>query len=635
MHDGDPDEDGDEDGRAAGEVPRTDEASGAGGPGPTVGDASRVDWREWGPEPFEAAREAGKPLLLSLVATWCGDCHRMDAETYGEPRIAAHVEDGFVPVRVDVDRRPRVRERYNVGGFPSNVFCTPSGAVLTGATYLGPDGFRQVLDRVRETYDAKGESAGRIPRAVAAGPPPAGPLPSSVESGMTAALTAAFDDAYGGWRTGGGGGPGSGPGSGSGTEVKFPLPCTVEFALKRESDQAVRTLDAVREHLLDDVDGGFFRYARARNWSDPAREKTLVDNAALVRAFANGYLHTGADRFRRAADATVGFLTDDLWTGAAVGGSRGPAAGRDYYRLPADERADEPTPRTDLTAFAGGNALAVDALLTYHAYTDDGRAGEYADRIRSYLASRLVDGDGRVSHYRGADAPAGLLADQARVSAAFVRASQVRGEGLEVARAAADWALDALRLGSEGSAGESEGGSDEGGPAGDDGEFDAGVGTDPDPDHDDDTWTAGALCDGPVGGPGLLDRPLYPLDDAVAFADACVDLWALTDESRYRTAARETLEAFGGATDRIGVRVAGFAGVAARLRTGPLVIDVATDPGSDLHRAALRVADHEKVVVPDATDRTPPGTASVRGFEAAPAETPDALMGQVAAATDR
>jgi uncharacterized protein YyaL (SSP411 family) len=566
-------------------------------------DPSRVDWRAWGTAPFAEASRTGKPVLLSLVATWCGDCHRMDAETYGDPQIAAHVEDGFVPVRVDVDRRPRVRERYNVGGFPSTVFCTPSGAVLTGATYLGPDGFRQVLDRVRETYDAKGEAAGRIPRAVADGVPPAGPLPESVESGMTAALTAAFDDQYGGWRTGNG--------------VKFPLPRTVEFALKREPDQAVRTLDAVRENLLDDVEGGFFRYARARDWSDPAHEKTLVDNAALVRAFANGYLHTGADRFREAAARTVGYLTETLWTGTAVGGSQGPAAGRRYYRLPADERTTQPSPRTDLTVFAGGNALAADAFLTVSAYTDDERAREHARRILSHLESRLVDADGRVAHYRARDdpgtetpPPTGVLADQAHVAAAFASAAQVLGEGTDVATAAVDWALDHLRVTDDDSASDASG---------------------------DDTAASappvGALRDGPVGGPGLLDRPLYPLDDAVAFADACCDLWALTEQDRYRTAAREALAAFGGARDRIGVRVAGFAGVASRLHTAPLVVEVGTPPGSDLHRAALRIADHEKVVRPAAA-AVPEGHAVVRGVDAAPVDTPAALMEQVAARSD-
>jgi hypothetical protein len=52
--------------------------------------------------------------------------------------------------------------------------------------------------------------------------------------------------------------------------------------------------------------------------------------------------------------------------------------------------------------------------------------------------------------------------------------------------------------------------------------------------------------------------------------------------------------------------------------------------GSDLHRAALRVADHEKVVVPGSAE-----TAIVqRGTErSAPAATPAALSERVAEAT--
>ena len=108
-----------------------------------------VDWREWGEASFAEARERDVPVLLSLTATWCSACHEMDRETYASPRVAAVIRDGYVPVRVDVDRHPRVRERYNMGGFPSTVFCTPSGEVLTGTTYLGPDGMKQVLDRMR------------------------------------------------------------------------------------------------------------------------------------------------------------------------------------------------------------------------------------------------------------------------------------------------------------------------------------------------------------------------------------------------------------------------------------------------------------------------------------------------------
>jgi hypothetical protein len=589
----------------------------------TTGSAgeSHVEWRDWGPEAFAAAEREGKPVLLSLVATWCGDCHRMDAETYAEPRIAANLADGFVPVRVDVDRRPRVRERYNMGGFPSTVFCTPSGRILSGATYLGPDGFRQVLDRVREVWDAKGEAAGRVPRGLDDEPTPVGAVTPAIEELVAGQLSEAFDDRYGGWGDG----------------AKFPLPRTIEFALKREREQAVRTLDAVRENLFDPVDGGFFRFAGRRNWSDVRHEKLLADNAALLRAFANGYLHTGLDRVREPAAATVAFLTDDLWTGAAMGGSVGPAEGRDYYALDAAERAEAPAPRTDLTAFAGTNALAADALLAYHAYTDDERAREYAERTLATIRG-LVDDDGRVVHYRatgdGPEPPAGLLADQARVAGAFARAAQVLGDGTDVARAAADYALGALRDGSgDGTAADDV-------PV-EDGSGDAGSGDDPaDTDAADAPPVDGSLSpfrDGPLEGVGLLDRPLYPLDATVEAADALLDLAALTGDERYREAARDAVAAFAGAADRMGVQVAGYGAVAARCVREPLVVDVATPPGSDLHRAALRVADHEKVVRP-AADGVPDGTAAIVGADGPvgePATTPDELMTRVSAWSPR
>ncbi len=563
-------------------------------------DESRVEWREWGPDAFAAAADRGVPVLLSLTATWCADCHEMDAQTYGEPRIAANVNDRFVPVRVDVDRHPRVRERYNMGGFPSTVFTTPDGRLLTGATYLGPQGMRQVLDSVAEMWESRGADAGRVPRALSDNPTPEGEVSPTIEQHLAGQLDDTFDEEYAGW----------------GDAAKFPLSRTIEFALKRERGQALRTLDAIRDHLYDDVDGGFFRYAGRRDWGDVAHEKLLDTNAALVRAFANAYLYTGEDAYRDPAEHTVGYLTGALWNGTAVGGSQGPAGGAEYYGLPAEERAEHPSPRTDLTTYAGGNALAADALLALYAYTDDDRAGEYAARILSHLRQNLVDDDGAVTHFRTADATgeSGILADQARVAAAFTRATMVLGDATEKYD---DAAGRDSRSGSLGAAAP--------------GYLDVACAA---ADHAIETlFTAGSFRDGAASGPGLLDRPLRPLDDNVEMADALVDLAAITGERRYREVARETIGAFAGAWDRIGVQVAGYGSVAARLCREPLVIAVADAPGSDLHRAALRVADHEKVVIPAAGDRDPapePGSAHVvRGDQRLSAETPDELIRRV------
>ena len=548
-----------------------------------MSDEMHVEWREWGHEAFDEADERDCPILLSLSATWCEGCHEMDTITYAEPRIAANVNEGFVPIRVDVDRHPRVRERYNMGGFPTTAFLTPDGELLTGAGYLDIDGMRQVLESVRTMWAEKGRSAGRVPRALDSDLPPSGELTDAIESHLAGQIEVKYDEEYAGW----------------GSDAKFPLPRTVEFALKRDRERALRTLDAVRDHLADDVAGGFFRFAGGHDWGEIAYEKPLDTNAAVTRSFANAYLYTGDEAYLDPALAAVDFLTDDLWTGYGVGGSLGPGLGRAYYAASAEDRAELDSPRRDLTVFAGGNALAADALLAIAAYTDHERAREYARRILAELEHDLIDVEsGEVTHYRGSDevGETDLLDDAARVVSAYTRAAGVLGEGADVARAVADRAIDRLHV-------------------------------------------DGSFVDGPRSGAGLLDRPFRPLDGNVEMATALLDLAALTGEDRYREVARETASSFAGATERLGVQVAGYGSLAGRLLRGSTVVVVGDEPGSDLHRAAWRVADHEKVVAPNAHNAdspaprsVPAGSAIVLAGDAAsePAETPDELMSRVA-----
>lgn len=533
-------------------------------------DETLVEWREWGTEAFADARADNRPVLLYLTAPWCDWCHRMEREAYGNPAVAANVGDDFVPVRVDADRRPRVRERYQMGGFPSTVFLTPDGEVITGATYLSTEALRSVLERVREAWIERGDAAGRIPRALQDPDPPRGTLDDRIEAHMAGQLEVAYDDTYGGW----------------GTDAKFPLPNTVSFALKRDRERALRTLDAVYTHLYDTYDGGFYRYASNRDWSDPHREKLLDENAALVRTFADAYLYTGEDSYRGPALGTVDYLTTDLWTGKAFAGSQ--AGDDDYYTLEPTEREGTDPPHVDETAFADRNGLAVEALFRLHAYTDDEASRRYAERALSYVRETLVD-DGAVARFDGPDSEVGLLADQARTLGALTTAEQITGEGVDAARRVADWTVEHCRI--------------------EDGTF----------------LDARADADSPA----LLDRPLRPLDTTVELANHLVDLAVLADEESYRTTAREALSAFAGARDRMGVEVAGYATAAARIVDAPLTIRVADDAGSDLHWAALRMSDPEKVVVPGADgDR---GTARVHLGDATsePAETPAELQRRV------
>jgi uncharacterized protein YyaL (SSP411 family) len=434
-----------------------------------------------------------------------------------------------------------------------------------------------VIDSVRERWDGQGEAAGRIPRSVQDNPTPAGDLTEEIEATLLGRLQATYDEQAGGWGEG----------------AKFPMPRTVEFALKRDRQMALRTLNAISANLLDEYDGGFFRHATQPDWSNPQYEKVLDTNGTLLRAFANAYCYTGRNEYRDPATNALEYLTTTLWVDTVAGeddfsgafaASQAPGAGAAYYTQDASDREAEESPPVDETIVADWNALAIDGLLTFAAYTDEEPASRYAERALETLVNSLVEGK-QVVHYL---APAanetgqiergerGLLVDHARTIAVCCRARQVLGpdpvdlpavDGTEepllaLARQLADYAIDELR-----------------------------------PDN-------GAFVDGPRSGPGLLDRPLRPLDGTVELADALLDLAALTGEERYHEVARSALEAFAGAADRFGPQAAAYGSVVARCLGEQLRIDLTTDVGSDLHRAALRVADHEKLVVPQTPRET-------------------------------
>lgn len=517
----------------------------------------------------------------------------MDAETYDEPRVAAAIDDGFVPVRADVDRHPRVAARYAMGGVPSTVFLTPGGEVLTGAGPLSPSGMRGAIEGARRAWDEQGDAAGRVPRSLEDQEPPGGDLDSAVEGHMLEVLGENYDERAGGWGSG----------------AKFPLPRTSEFALKRDRQMALRTLDAIDANLRDEHGGGFFRGAEGSDWSGVRYEKLLDTNGALVRAFATAYRYTGEATYREPAERAVEYLTTTLWTDEAPGGGSAFAAsqaagdGMEYYTLAATERERAEAPPVDATVLADWNAVAIDGLLAYVAVTDDEEAAAFAERALATLASELV-ADGQVVHYRagGETGERGLLLDHARVIRALCRTRSVLGpeppgaasdvRPVALARELAEHALSELRPGR-------------------------------------------TFVDGPRTGPGLLDRPLRPLDGNVELADALLDLHELTGEERYREVARETTAAFAGAHERFGPQAAAFASVAGRLLRGTLRIDVAGPAGSDLHRAALRIADHEAVVVPAAgarSDDYEDGAAYLAsgGDVSAPARTPAELEERIA-----
>src|SRR3954462_5681994 len=130
-----------------------------------------VDWREWGPEAFAAAKGAGRPVLLSVGYAACHWCHVMAHESFEDDGVAAVMNELFVNIKVDREERPDVDHIYmsalhllgEHGGWPLTMFLTPAGEPFWGGTYFpkepkfGRPGFVQVLREIAHLYHGEPE----------------------------------------------------------------------------------------------------------------------------------------------------------------------------------------------------------------------------------------------------------------------------------------------------------------------------------------------------------------------------------------------------------------------------------------------------------------------------------------------
>lgn len=279
-----------------------------------------VNWYPWGTEAIEKAKRENKPIYLSVGYSTCHWCHVMERESFMDKNIAAYLNEHFISVKVDRERRPDIDETFMLvtefmaqrGGWPNNVFLTPELTPFMGETYLPPDVFQHMIKNIAERWAkestkmlAEAKEMQRMVDTVMNARLGSADLTTDLMKQVTDHLSASFDLNKGGTQ---------------GTP-KFPNESLLLFMLHQAERHghvqaaaaADATLDAiVRGGIHDQLGGGFHRYALDENWNVPHFEKMLYNQALIARALINSYGRTGNPGHAHAARNAFDFVLSDM-----------------------------------------------------------------------------------------------------------------------------------------------------------------------------------------------------------------------------------------------------------------------------------------------------------------------------------
>jgi uncharacterized protein YyaL (SSP411 family) len=320
-----------------------------------------LHWHDWSDAAFAQARERRVPVLLVVHAHWCRFSRELERRVLRDASVVERIERGFVAISVEKSRRPDIAVRYSRGGWPTLAFLDEQGELFASEGFLEPEELAARLDLIERYWRAEcGSLRARLAQRAGLGESGAvarAELKPELLAEIGAHLLETSDPYHGGW----------------GSQHKFPHPESLDFALLRWSqtgDEALRKLvlrtlrNMQSGEIHDRVEGGFYRYSTAPDWSGPHHEKVLDGNAERLRSYLEGYQALGDASFKTTAEGVLDWMQTTLLdreTGAFRGSQDADPV---YAHLRTREaRAQHGAPECDPTIFAHANACAASALF--------------------------------------------------------------------------------------------------------------------------------------------------------------------------------------------------------------------------------------------------------------------------------
>ena len=296
-----------------------------------------VNWLTWSEESIKKAQKEDKPILLSIGYSSCHWCQEMSRNCFEDRYIASLMNRHFICILVDREENPELDHIYmdavrmfeQSAGWPLHAFCLPDGRPFWGGTYFpkedlgnGMAPWSQILIRISEHYrKAKDELIENAENVIAnilhsnnTDHSSGKRWHNAILGTVTEMLCEKHDHINGGFTS----------------APKFPSPMKVDLLLsmretnflRSQKDKLEKVNHCIDQTLLklsnggiyDHLGGGFFRYCTDEKWTQPYYEKTLSDNALMLRTFSRAHRDKPKENYRRIVSETLSWLNKEMGT---------------------------------------------------------------------------------------------------------------------------------------------------------------------------------------------------------------------------------------------------------------------------------------------------------------------------------
>ncbi len=388
---------------------------------------SLIAWKPHDLAAFTQAAKEKKFLLLDLEAVWCHWCHVMDAKTYADPKVAAYINQHFIPLKADHDARPDLAERYRDWGWPATIVLAPDGTeIVKRAGYIDPESMLQLLTTIVNDPSAEAQQI-NLPTTFS----DAFQLSENVKKKLVVRNVESHDSKSGGLLI----------------DQRYVDLDTIEWDLHlaAQGDKAAekrvrRTLDAAVA-LIDPEFGGIYQYSTHADWKHPHYEKVMRSQWSNLRAYTLAAMQLKEQRYTLAAEKIGQYLLAFMQSkeGAFYGTQDADLTqgvkGEEYFALSRAQRLKKGLPRIDKHLYASSNGQAIEGLLLLHRAT--GKALYYNKAIEAMAWAlknrRYADGGFRHDQI---DVAGPYLGDTLFMGRALLLLYQISGDKQVLAQAA-------------------------------------------------------------------------------------------------------------------------------------------------------------------------------------------------------